>query len=53
MEIINLGGITNSYLIPLNDKYLLIDTGYENGYGSFINKLKTKDIAPCDIAYIF
>lgn len=35
MKIINLGNrIVNQYLVKLNDGFLLIDTGYSNGYNN-------------------
>lgn len=41
MKIINLGNRTaNSWLYPIQDGYVLVDTGYERAYSSFLKKLK-------------
>jgi glyoxylase-like metal-dependent hydrolase (beta-lactamase superfamily II) len=53
MNIMNLGGITNSYIFPLNGKYVLVDTGYENGYPAFCRRLEQHHISLDDIAYVF
>jgi len=48
----NLGGrIVNNWLYRYADGYVLIDTGYENGYKHFCKQLKKKDIAPQDIRF--
>lgn len=40
MKILNLGNrVVNQYLVELNDGFLLIDTGYSNGYKRFIKNL--------------
>lgn len=50
----NLGGrIVNNWLYRYADGYVLIDTGYENGYKHFCKQLKKKGIAPQDIHYLF
>ena len=33
-------GITKVYLIPCNDGYMLIDTGYKNNYKKFVKLLE-------------
>lgn len=54
MEIINLGNIVvNTWLYPIREGYVLIDTGYERGYSSFLKKLKLNNIELKDIKYIF
>ena len=36
MEIINLGNFAvNNFILPISNGYMLIDTGYENGYKIF------------------
>ena len=41
----NLGGrIVNNWLYRYADGYVLIDTGYENGYKHFCKQLKKKGI---------
>ena len=44
---------TRSYLLPLKDGYLLIDTSYENKYTEFVKKLTNKGIKISDIKYLF
>ena len=45
MKICNLGNrAVNNWLIPGNDGYILIDTGYENGFRRFQRKLKKAGI---------
>lgn len=54
MKILNLGNvIVNQYLVELNDGYLLIDTGYSNGYKRFMEKLSKHRISAQQIKYIF
>lgn len=54
MQIINLGSrVVNAYLIPEKDGYILIDTGYEDGYKNFIRKLNKSGIDPMQIRYVF
>ncbi|WDV44635.1 MBL fold metallo-hydrolase [Clostridiaceae bacterium M8S5] len=43
---------TISYLIPVKDKYLLIDTGYEKHKKLLYKRLRDLDIEVKDIAYI-
>lgn len=54
MKIINVGNRTvNNYLVQLPDGWLVIDTGYPNGYKRFKKKLKRLGIKEKDIKYIF
>lgn len=54
MKIINVGDkITNSYIIPLGDDYLLIDTGGKSGYAKFLERLKDANIPLEKIKYVF
>lgn len=54
MQINNLGSrIVNAYLIPEKDGYVLIDTGYEDGFKSFHRKLNKAGIDPHKISYVF
>jgi glyoxylase-like metal-dependent hydrolase (beta-lactamase superfamily II) len=49
--ILNLG-ITNAYLLPCNDGYLLIDTGYTKDFNKFKNQLRTIKIDLSQIKYV-
>ena len=54
MEIRNLGNrVVNNWLIPGDDGYILIDTGYENGFRRFQRELKQAGIQPEEIRIIF
>ena len=54
MEIRNLGNrVVSNWLIPGNDGYILIDTGYENGFRRFQRKLKKTGIQPEEIKILF
>ena len=54
MKLFNLGNrVVNNYLIPIDNGYVLIDTGYENGFRRFKNKLNKLRISPSEIKYIF
>ena len=54
MKICNLGNrIVNNYLIPCDEGYILIDTGYENGFRRFQRKLMESGIRPENIKYVF
>lgn len=54
MEIRNLGNrAVNNWLIPGGDGYILIDTGYENGFRRFQRKLKKAGIRPEEIRTVF
>lgn len=45
-------GKTNCYLIKAKKGYLLIDTGYEKDYGSFLKALDKKSIEVSEINYL-
>jgi len=52
--IYNLGNrAVNNYLVPITDGYILIDTGYADGFKRFCKKIKAAGIDPHDIKYIF
>jgi len=54
MKIINIGNrVVNNYLVQLPDGWLVIDTGYPNGYNTFKRKLNKSGIHEKDIRYIF
>ena len=54
MEIRNLGNrVVNNWLIPGDDGYILIDTGYENGFRRFQRKLKKTGIQLEEIKILF
>lgn len=54
MKVINLGTrVVNNYIVPVGDKYLLVDTGYENGFTHFCKRLYYHKIDLKDISYIF
>lgn len=54
MTIYNLGNrVVNNYLIPCPEGYILIDTGYKDGFRRFQNKLRKANISPREIKYIF
>ena len=44
--------IMNTWLYPVEDGWVMIDTGYENSYNSVIRKLGTRLISPEDIRYL-
>ncbi len=51
---LNLGNrIVNNWIHQIEDGWVLIDTGYENGYRNFIKKLSKSNINLDDIQYIF
>ncbi len=43
---------TNSYLIPADSKYILIDTGYEWEWELFLKQLSNLNIKPSDISHL-
>ena len=46
--------IANNYLVGLNEGgFVLIDTGYVEGYANFLQRLKKTDVTPEEIKYIF
>ena len=54
MKIRNLGNrAVNNWLIPGDDGYILIDTGYEKGFSRFLRKLKKAGIQPEEIRTVF
>ena len=49
MEIRNAGNrIMNTWLYPIEDGWVMIDTGYENSYASVLKKLQKMRITPED-----
>ena len=53
-KILNLGNrIVNNWIYPISKGYVLIDTGYENGYFRFKKKLALNHVNLKDIRYIF
>ncbi len=44
--------VTNCYLLPVDSKYLLIDTGYDWEWASFLDKLEYANILISEIAYL-
>lgn len=53
-EIINLGNrIVNNWLMRLNGKTVLIDTGYPEGFDAFQKRLERHGLKPDDIDYLF
>lgn len=54
LRIINVGNrIINNYIIEINERYLLIDTGYQEQFKNFCKKLELNNIGLEEIAYIF
>lgn len=50
----NLGNrIVNNYLIQIDDGYILVDTGYENGFAAFRKRLAACGVRPEEIRYVF
>ncbi len=45
--------IVNNWIYPINQGYVLIDTGYENGFGCLKKKLAVLNIDVQQIRYIF
>ena len=53
MRILNLGNrAVNNWLIPGDNGYILIDTGYNTGFRRFQRKLKKNGIRPEEIKTI-
>ena len=53
-KIINAGNrIMNTYVYPVADGYVMIDTGYEHSLKDVQKKLKQKNIKLSDIKYVF
>ena len=55
MKIYNLGNrVVNNYLVSLDeDGYVLIDTGYADGFKGFTKKLEETGVTPKEIKYVF
>ena len=54
MEIRNAGNrIMNTWLYPIRDGWVMIDTGYENSYMAVMKKLRKLRISPEEIRYLF
>lgn len=54
MKITNVGDkIVNSYILPIGDEYLLIDTGGKNSFAKFLERLKVQNIPLEKIKYVF
>jgi glyoxylase-like metal-dependent hydrolase (beta-lactamase superfamily II) len=54
MTIYNIGNrVVNNYLFAIDEGYILIDTGYENGFARFQRNLKKFNIQPSEIRFIF
>ncbi len=54
MDIKNAGNrIMNTWLYPLEDGWVMVDTGYENSYASVLKKLRKLLIRPEEVRYIF
>ena len=53
MEIINLGNlVVNTYLVKIEDKLVLVDTGYPGGHVRFLEKLSENNIDPENIDFL-
>ena len=54
MKIVNAGNrIMNTWLYPVSDGWVMIDTGYESSYASVQKKLKKLRICPEEVRYLF
>ena len=55
MKIYNLKNrIANNYLVGLDEGgYVLVDTGYVEGYADFLKRLEKTGVSPKDIKYVF
>ena len=54
MKIENAGNrIMNTWLYPIADGWVMIDTGYENSYAPVLKKLRKLRIQPEEVRYIF
>ena len=54
MKIFNLGSrAVNNYIVSIDDKYVLIDTGYENGFARFCKRLRKNKVDLENITYVF
>ncbi len=45
-------GVTNSYLIQTDQKYVLVDTGYEEHWEQFCQRLKEVNVSLSDISHL-
>lgn len=45
-------GVTNAYLLPIDEGYLLIDTGYAHKMEGFLQSLHRHHIAPDEVRYL-
>ncbi|MDE6302218.1 MAG: MBL fold metallo-hydrolase [Clostridia bacterium] len=53
-NILNLGNrLVNCWAYPIENGYVIIDTGYKSNYRNFIRQLKKNHIALADIKYCF
>ena len=43
----------NTWLYPIEEGWVIIDTGYENSYTSVLKKLRKMQIKPEEVCYIF
>ena len=54
MEIWNVGNrIVNTYIYQIEDGYIMIDTGYDNGLNKVLKKMEKNNLKPENIRYIF
>ena len=55
MKIYNLGNrVVNNNLVNLDESgYVLVDTGYVEGYADFLKRLEKTGVSPKDIKYVF
>ena len=54
MRIINAGNIVmNSYVYPISNGYVMIDTGYEHSMSGIEKKLQKQGVSLSDIKYVF
>lgn len=54
MKIYNAGNrVMNTWLYPIEDGWVMIDTGYENSYASVLKKLRKLLIRPEEVRYLF
>ncbi len=54
MQIVNVGNrIMNTYLYPIADGYVIIDTGYEDSYKRVLSRMSNKGIDIKNVRYVF
>ena len=52
MEIWNVGNrIVNTYIYQIEDGYIMIDTGYDNGLNKVLKKMEKNNLKPENIRY--